>query len=387
MVQLKTVTADRMGTINEQLHRILAGQHALNILTAIDRKKRDMSGIQQRETEKNGGKMEIRQCFLTNNDCYNVDRTIVPKGVMVHSTGADNTDLKRYVQPDDGLLGKNLYNNDWNRPGLDVCVHAFIGTDENGDVRVYQTLPWTHRGWHAGGDANNTHISFEICEDDLTDADYFSKIYDTAAELCAYLCKEYGIDPMSGVICHSEGYEMGIASGHADVMHWFPRFGKDMDMFRAEVKKKMEHNEKPEEDEEMLSYEDFKKYMQQYEEERRQAAEPSWSVKEGFWSAAVADGVVDSGAPEAYIKRDEVIAVLGRLGLLDVHETVTSIAETGDAHSNWAERAIQTLVDAGIINGDGNGNYGWNQCITREATARVLYNALNKAGLLDKIKK
>jgi N-acetylmuramoyl-L-alanine amidase len=331
-------------------------------------------------------RMEIRQCFLTNNDCYTTGRTIVPTGVMVHSTGANNTDLKRYVQPDDGLLGQNQNSNDWNRPGLDVCVHAFIGTDKNGDVRVYQTLPWNHRGWHAGGDANNTHISFEICEDDLTDADYFAKIYDTAAELCAYLCKEYGIDPLSGVICHSEGYTMGIASGHADVMHWFPKFGKNMDMFRAEVKKKMEDSKKTEEDDEMLSYEDFKKYMQQYEEERRQVAEPSWSAKEGFWNVAVSGGVVDGSAPEAYIKRDEVIAVLGRLGLLDVHETVTSIAETGDAHSNWAEQAIQVLLDAGIINGDGNGNYGWNKCITREATARVLYNALSKAGLLEKIK-
>jgi N-acetylmuramoyl-L-alanine amidase len=54
-------------------------------------------------------------------------------------------------------------------------------------------LPWNHRGWHAGGDANNTHIGFEICEDGLTDASYFSAVYKEAVELCVYLCKLYDL--------------------------------------------------------------------------------------------------------------------------------------------------------------------------------------------------
>ena len=29
---------------------------------------------------------------------------------------------------------------------------------------------------------------------------------------------------------------MGIASNHADVMHWFPKFGKSTDTFRTDVK-------------------------------------------------------------------------------------------------------------------------------------------------------
>ena len=35
------------------------------------------------------------------------------------------------------------------------------------------------------------------------------------------------------VLCHSEGYRRGIASNHADVMHWWKKFGVDMDDFRA----------------------------------------------------------------------------------------------------------------------------------------------------------
>ena len=116
-----------------------------------------------------------------------------------------------------------------------MCVHAFIGKLADGSVATYQTLPWNHRGWHAGGAANNTHIGFEICEDGLNDSAYFNKVYKEAVELCAYLCKEYGLTEQD-IICHSEGYKKRIASNHGDVMHWFPRHGKSMNTFRSDVK-------------------------------------------------------------------------------------------------------------------------------------------------------
>lgn len=85
--------------------------------------------------------MEIRKCYLTNNDCYqrNINKADSryttfqqrgPQGVMVHSTGANNPTLRRYLYPDDGIIGKNEYNNHWNKSGLGACVHAFIGKDK-----------------------------------------------------------------------------------------------------------------------------------------------------------------------------------------------------------------------------------------------------------------
>ena len=199
--------------------------------------------------------MRLIKCMLTANDCYKAGRTITPKGVMVHSTGANNPLVARYVQPVEGQkdgaqlkaeIGGNRNANDWNNPGLDVCTHAFVGKLADGGVGTVQTLPWNHRGWHAGtgtsgGSANNTHIAFEICEDDLTDEGYFRKVYQEAVELAAMLCKTYNLNPLADgvVICHSEGYQRGVASNHADVMHWFPKFGKSMDTFRADVSKAM----------------------------------------------------------------------------------------------------------------------------------------------------
>lgn len=183
--------------------------------------------------------MNLHKLILTKNACYKAGKTITPKGIMVHSTGVNNPWLKRYVGPDDGLLGKNQNNNHWNQDkpnGRQVCVHGFIGKLSNGTIATYQTLPWNHRGWHAGGTANNTHIGFEICEDGLTDASYFSAVYKEAVELCVYLCKLYGLSE-TDIICHREGSKLGIASSHADVIHWFPKHGKSMDTFRDDVGK------------------------------------------------------------------------------------------------------------------------------------------------------
>jgi hypothetical protein len=192
--------------------------------------------------------MNLRQLILTKNSCYLSGKKHTVKGIMVHSTGANNPNLKRYVGPDDGLLGVNQYGNHWNtaRPGgKQVCVHAFIGKLKDGSIATYQTLPWDMVGWHSGSGSkgyaknanNNGYMGFEICEDGLSDPAYFMSVYREAVELCVYLCKMYGIKPESPtLICHSEGNKLGIASNHGDVMHWFPKHGKSMDTFRADVK-------------------------------------------------------------------------------------------------------------------------------------------------------
>ena len=151
--------------------------------------------------------MRLRQQYLTRNDCFQAARPLQVQGVMVHSTGADNPRVCRYV-PGDEELGRNTAGNHWDQPGITKCVHAFIGKFAGGEVGTVQTLPWEVRGWHCArgqkGSGNNTHIGFEICEDSLSDPAYFAKIYQEAAELTAYLCKEFGLDPLAdgAVICH-----------------------------------------------------------------------------------------------------------------------------------------------------------------------------------------
>ena len=190
--------------------------------------------------------MNLKKCLLTKNDCYKKATKITPKGIVVHSTGANNPNLKRYVQPDDGLLGKNTNNNSWNKSGISKCVHGFIGKDKNGDVQVYQTLPFDYAAWGVGNGKKGSynynptgHIQFEICEDNLNDEVYFNKVFDLAAEFCAYLCKEYKLS-VNTIVSHKEASAKGYASNHGDCDNWLNKFGKDMNWFRNKVKALLE---------------------------------------------------------------------------------------------------------------------------------------------------
>lgn len=194
--------------------------------------------------------MDITQYYLTENPCYKAGKKIKPSGIVVHSTGANNAYIKRYVNPDDGVLGRNQYNNHWNRElkSGNKCVHAFIGKVADGSVRIYQTLPWDHRCWGVGsgkkGSHNNTHIQFEICEDGLTDENYYREAFTLAKELCAFLCKEFDIDP-ANVIGHYESAAAGYGSNHGDPRNWQSKFNDSMDNFRNDVRVLLNGSESP----------------------------------------------------------------------------------------------------------------------------------------------
>lgn len=162
---------------------------------------------------------------------------------MLHSVGCP--------QPRASVFIRNWNQESHNR----ACVHGFI---DGNDGTVYQTLPWEHRGWHGGGTCNNTHIGVEMCEPDCikyvggatfvcSDEEgaraVVKRTYEAAVELFAYLCKEYGLDPLadSVVISHKEGHAKGIASNHGDPEHLWTQLGLGytMDGFRRDVKAAM----------------------------------------------------------------------------------------------------------------------------------------------------
>ena len=41
--------------------------------------------------------MNLHKLIATENECYKVGQKITPKGIMVHSTGANNPNLRRYT--------------------------------------------------------------------------------------------------------------------------------------------------------------------------------------------------------------------------------------------------------------------------------------------------
>ena len=185
--------------------------------------------------------MNLIQNYLTQSGCYKAGKHITVKGLMIHSVGCP--------QPKADVFMKN-----WNRAEASACVHAIVEPD--GDV--YQLLPWDFRGWHCGGSANNTHIGVEMTEPatikyagganwtetgngENTKAHVLAT-YKYAVELFAFLCHQFGLDPMADgvIISHSEGCKRGIASNHGDVEHLWSKFGLAMAQFRKDIKAAME---------------------------------------------------------------------------------------------------------------------------------------------------
>ena len=281
--------------------RIVSNRKVHNLILVYKRKRAPSEpGDSDKEDKPMDG---ITRAIMTNSDCYKAGRTITPKGIMVHSTATPGADAQTIRSA-------------WDRSGAEAAVHYIID-----DQRTLQTLPDTCRAWHCGGAANNTHLSFEICEPQecrlipaewvalkrgsrgwavqrlqmelqargydpkgvdgsfgpgcdaalracqkdlgLTadgscgpatlaklasrqgsylaynpqdTAAYFEAVWSRAVALCVQLCKTYGLS-QSDILCHSEGYAKGIASNHADVMHWWPYHSKTMDIFRAAVDK------------------------------------------------------------------------------------------------------------------------------------------------------
>lgn len=275
-------------------------------------------------------------CMMTNSTCYKQTRKMDIKGVLWHSTGANNKTIKRYVQPSENdknyqsliaKIGKNTSRTDWNHSSQQAGVNAWIGALADGSVAAVQTLPWNYRPWGCGsgskGSCNTGWIQFEICEDNLSDPNYFAKVYKEACELTAYLCKTYNINPNGSVnvngvtvptiLCHQDSYQLGLGSNHADVYHWFKKYGKDMATVRKDVAALMQ-SKVIEEDDEDMTQEKFNEMMNVYLSQL--AAQPvTWEQDAMTW--AQANGLINGNKkgqlmPKRFMTRGEFVAVLKR---------------------------------------------------------------------------
>ena len=240
--------------------------------------------------------------YTTKSDGWN-NGTLTPKGIMVHSTATPG-------------VGAQEFRDRFNRSGVGASVHFFLD-----DRKIIQCLPTNKKAGHCAGSANNTHISIEMCEPKgikygggstivsyNPPKGYFKKAYANMVWLVAKLCREYELDPVKNVLCHSEGHRKGIASNHGDVEHWWPKFeNKTMDDFRADVKAAMEGGE------DEMSYEQFKEYMNKYLSEA-----------------------------------------------------------SDEAPSGWAKESCEKSVKKGVFKGDGKGNYNWHKPIDRESVAAIM---------------
>ena len=144
----------------------------------------------------------------------------------------------------------------------------------------------------------------------MEDPVYFSQAYREAVELTAHLCRLYHLDPRADgvVLCHAEGYRRGIASAHADVEHWFPKFNQTMDDFRADVARELEEDE--------MTQEAFDDMMEAYLARRAQLPPSDWSQPGRTW-AEDQDLILGNEAGnqmyQSFVTREELVTILERM--------------------------------------------------------------------------
>ena len=264
-------------------------------------------------------------CIQTQSSCYKGTKPMTVKGILWHSTGANNPNLRRYVQPSDNdpnrrqllsIIGVNNNKNDWNHKAVDAGLNCWIGKLADGTVATVQTMPWNYRPWGCGsgkkGSCNSGWIQFEICEDNLANKNYFDAAYKEACEITAYLCSMYNINPLgtvnyNGVIvptilCHWDSYKLGLGSGHSDIYNWFPKFGKSMETARADVAALLNNQE---EEDNMVYYKTLNDVPSYY--------------KDAIQKAIDKGALKGTGNGEINVSEDlcRTLTILDRLGKLD----------------------------------------------------------------------
>ena len=282
-------------------------------------------------------------CMQKNSTCYKGTSKMTPKGILWHSTGANNPWLKRYVQPHKNydtdydaminLLGKNIYANDWNHIDRQAGLNAWIGKLADGRIASVQSMPWNYKPWGCGsgskGSCNNGWIQFEICEDALTDPAYAEAAFEEACQLTAYLCKKYNINPKGTVkfngvtvptiLCHWDSYKLKLGSGHNDIYNWFPKvINKDMDDVRNRVAEILKE-EKQEEEE--MTQEKFNELMNNYLAELAKEPADDWSLEARQYCESKGLIQGDQNGNKMYRKflnRQEIATILYRLAQMGV---------------------------------------------------------------------
>ena len=216
--------------------------------------------------------MRLIKCYMPNSTWFKGAGNRTPKGIVFHSTGCNNPNLWRWVQPADDapdrqemidLIGYNKYHTDWEHIYREAGVNAWIGKLKDGSIATVQAGPWEKKAWGVGSAGiktlNETHIQFEMCEDDLSDEKYFRAVYKEAIELCAYLCKLYNLDPLGTmdfygkkipvITDHKESHKLGVGGNHGDIGNWAPKYmgNNYLDTIRKDIYNEMHKNDKPQE--------------------------------------------------------------------------------------------------------------------------------------------
>jgi hypothetical protein len=207
-------------------------------------------------------------------------------------------------------------------PARKASSNYGIGSD--GRIALY--VDEANRSWCTSNAANdNRAITIEVANNGgAPDWPVSGKAYSALLDLLTDICRRNNIKEL---LWKGNKSLIGqVGKQNMTVHRWFAAKACPGDYLynrhgeiAAEVNRRLKGEDEPVDIAKLISEitnEQAYQLMQKAELHAKTIQEPSWSKEEGHWAKATANGIVDGTSPERPMKRDEVIAVLGRKGLL-----------------------------------------------------------------------
>lgn len=206
-------------------------------------------------------------------------------------------------------------------PSRKASSNYGIGSD--GRIALY--VDEANRSWCTSSASNdNRAITIEIANNGgAPNWPVSSKAYAALLDLLTDICRRNGIKKL---LWKGDKSLIGqVDKQNMTVHRWFAAKACPGDyLYNRHGEIAAEVNRRLEGEEEMdvakliseMTNEQAYQLMQKAELHAKTLAEPAWSKNEGHWAKATKAGIVDGSSPERPMKRDEVIAVLGRKNLI-----------------------------------------------------------------------
>ena len=207
-------------------------------------------------------------------------------------------------------------------PSRKASSNYGIGSD--GRIALY--VDEANRSWCTSNAANDHRaITIEVANNGgAPDWPVSGKAYSALLDLLTDICRRNNIKEL---LWKGDKSLIGqVDKQNMTVHRWFAAKACPGDYLynrhgeiAAEVNRRLKGEDEPVDIAKLISEmtnEQAYQLMQKAELHAKTLSEPAWSQQEGHWAKATAHGIVDGTSPERPMKRDEVIAVLGRKGLL-----------------------------------------------------------------------
>ena len=204
--------------------------------------------------------------------------------IVIHYTGNDGDSSDSN--------GRYFGNND-----VDSSAHYFVDSDS-----ITRSVPDNYVAWHCGGKKypNTTGGKFygqciEICDDVKNGKIYPSaKTIENVLELTRHLAQTYNV-PYSHIIRHWDVTSKKCPAYWVDDAKWKKEFWNRLG-------------------EDDMTKEDVIKIIQEYEAQKAKKPVDGWA--KSAWEKAKKKGVMDGTSPKGSVTREQIAAILDRLGLL-----------------------------------------------------------------------